>query len=141
VLSVHVASQIQPPPNHFTERLLEGIKVFVEREGYEIPPFELVEAIEGDPKDIPQRLHALMISKGYDKPRVDLSMAKGSEMFKAQSEMNGVVLPVDGSGLKCELQERRITDLQAYKKSLKVDDKPMPVQPLETFYESGSPKL
>jgi len=140
VLSVHVASQIQPAPSHFAEQLLDGIKLFVASEGYEIPPLELSSALQGELSTVPQKLYALIMSKGYDKARVEVSMAKGTEILKAQTEMNGIVHRVEGNGSKGG-KEIRITDPGAFKKTLKVDIKPMPVQPLETFYESSSPKL
>jgi hypothetical protein len=141
VLSVHVTSQIPPPASHFTEQLLEGIKFFVASEGYDLNPSEIAAAIQGDLDLLPQKLCTLLVSKGYEKMRVELSMAKGSDILKAQTGMNGLVHPSGGNGLEGGVKEVRVTDLPAFKNTLRKDVRPMPVQPLETFYESGSPKL
>lgn len=141
VLSVHVTSQVKPTSSHLREQLVEGIKSFVASEGYDIPAAEVAAAVQGDLDHIPQKLFALITSKGYDKSKVEMSMARGAEMLKAQTEMNGVVHSNGGPDFNIGLKETRIEDIQAFKKTLTMDEKPMPVQPLETFYESGSPKL
>lgn len=116
------------------------MRIFIANEGYDVPPSEVTEAIEGDLSQLPQRLFALIIKHGYDQARALQSLEKGAEMFKAQTEVSG---EINGQvNHKPEgLRETKIQDLKAFRKTLKLDEKPSPVQPLEIYYESQSPRL
>jgi hypothetical protein len=142
VLTVHVKSQIEPKTPVFEDQLAEGVRLFIANEGYDIPPSKVTEAIKGDLAVLPQTLHSIILSHGYNEERVTRSMLKGAEMFKAQTEvmMNGEAK--ESSGIHPNvLKEIRIDDLQNFRESLPMDDKPVPIQPLETFYECESPRL
>lgn len=140
VLSVHVKSQIEHHPPDFTEQLATGVRLFIANEGYDIPPSEVAEAFKGDLSLVPQNLYSIIIGHGYDKDRVAKSMAKGAEIFDAQIAMDGVAN--GNGGIKSHvLREVKVENIKKFRSTLKVDDKPSPVQPLETYYESQSPKL
>jgi hypothetical protein len=116
------------------------VRIFIAKEGYDIPPDEVTEAVKGDINSLPQNLYTLILKHGYDKDRVTGSMAKGAEMFKAQITMNGVA--DDTATPKWNvLKEIKVEDMQTFRNTLRVGDKPAPVQPLETFYECESPRL
>jgi insulysin len=136
VLSVHVKSQVAITQQEFSTQLAEGVKAFVTSEGYEIPPAELSEVLQSDMSVLPEKLFSTLIARGYDPSRVERSLVKGQEMFAAQTT------PVaNGTVRECPLREVKVSDLTAFRSTLELDEKPLPVQPLETFYESGSPKL
>ena len=140
VLSVHVKSQIENKIPDFAQQLADGVRIFIAKEGYDIPPDEVTDAVKGDINSLPQNLYTLIIKHGYDKDRVTGSMAKGAEMFKAQITMNGVA--DDTTTPKWNvLKEIKVEDMQTFRNTLRVGDKPAPVQPLETFYECESPRL
>jgi insulysin len=138
VLSVHVKSQIETPAPDPNEQLAEMVRLFIATEGYDVPPEEVTEAVKGDPSLIPQNISALIVARGYDNDRVAQSMAKGAEMLSAQLE--GREVTANGVADRV-LKEVKVDDLQKFRDTLKVDDKPNPVQPLETFYECESPRL
>ena len=140
VLSVHVKSQIESSLPGFGEQLAEGVRLFIANEGYDVPPSEVAESIKGDLSQLPQRLFAVIVKHGYDQERALQSLEKGAEMFKAQTEVNGE--PNGEVKHKPEgLREIKIQDMKAFRKTLKLDEKPTPVQPLEIYYESQSPRL
>jgi len=140
VLSVHVKSQIETTVPDFAQQLADGVRIFIAKEGYDIPPAEVAEAVKGDVNSLPQNLYNLILKHGYDKDRVAGSMAKGAEMFKAQITMNGAA---NGAATPKSnvLKEIKVEDMQKFRSTLRVGDKPAPVQPLETFYECESPRL
>jgi len=140
VLSVHVKSQIENKVPDFAQQLADGVRIFIAKEGYDIPPGEVTEAVKDDVNSLPQNLYTLILKHGYDKDRVAGSMAKGSEMFKAQISMNGVANGAAGPRWNL-LKEIKVEDIQKFRNTLRVGDKPTPVQPLETFYECESPRL
>jgi insulysin len=140
VLSIHLKSQIESKVPDFAQQLADGVRIFIANEGYDIPPAEVAEAVNGDVNSLPQNLYALILQHGYDKDRVAASMAKGKEMFEAQITMNG-----DSDGVATPiskvLKEVMVEDIKKFRSTLRVGDKPAPVQPLETFYECESPRL
>jgi insulysin len=141
VLSVHVKSQIEHHPPTLEDQLAQGVRLFITNEGYDIPPTEVTEAVQGDLSLVPQKIYALILKHGYNQERVAKSLAKGADMFTAMiaPTANGTVKE---DGIKTQvLKEVRIEDLQKFRATLEVGGKPAPVQPLETFYECESPKL
>jgi len=142
VLVVHVKSQIETKVPVFEDQLAEGVRLFITNEGYDIPPSKITEAVKGDISLLPQTLYSILLSHGYDQERVTKSMTKGADMFKAQTEimMNGSAKESNGT-YSHVLQEVRIQDIQKFRAGLPMDDKPVPIQPLETFYECESPRL
>ena len=135
-------SQVEPSPSQFLKQLAEGISSFVASEGYDIEPSELALVLEGGDLDlIPQKLYATIIARGYDKARVERSLAKGKEIFTSQRESMNASAQENGVVRKSSLKEISVDDIRQFRKTLKLKDKPAPVQPLETFYERGSPKL
>ena len=137
---MHVKSQIESKVPDFAQQLANGVRVFIANEGYDIPPSEVAEAVKGDVNSLPQNIYGLVLKHGYDKDRVASSMAKGAEMFKAQITMNGVTNEASAP-MWHVLKEIKVEDMQKFRSTLKVGDKPTPVQPLETFYECESPRL
>jgi len=122
------------------EQLAEAVRLFVANEGYDVAPNEVTEAVKGDPSLIPQNIYALILAHGYDEERVAISMAKGAEMLNTQMTGNGTA--ENGNGIADRvLKEIRVEDVQKFRDTLVVDEKPLPVQPLETFYELESPRL
>lgn len=142
VLTVHVKSQIEPKATTFEDQLAEGVRLFITNEGYDIPPSKVTEAVKGDPAVLPETLYSIILSHGYDQERVMKSMTKGADMFKAQTEVltNGNAHQ-SKVGHPNVLKEIRIDDVQSFRTTLLMDDKPVPVQPLETFHECESPRL
>lgn len=122
--------------------MTEGVRLFIANEGYDIPPSKITEALKGDLATLPKTLYSIILSYGYDEERVTKSMAKGAEMFKAQMEvmMNGEAKQSNGVHPNV-LKEIRVEDVSKFRATLPMDDKPVPVQPLETFYECESPRL
>ena len=59
------------------------------------------------------------------------SLAKSAEMFNAQTAVNTGATGSTSNVLK----EVHVDNLKKFRNTLKVDDKPAPVQPLLTFYE------
>jgi hypothetical protein len=137
---VHVKSQIENKPPNFAEQLAEGVRLFIAGEGYDIPPSEVAEALKGDLTLMPQTLFALILKHGYDRDRVAQSMAKGAQMFNAQTATN-TVPNGDGAHKYQSLKEINVKDIQEFRSTLNVGEKPSPICPLETFYECGSPRL
>jgi hypothetical protein len=137
---VHVKSQIAHQTPNFEQQMAEGVRLFIANEGYDIPPPEVAGALNGDPHLIPQNLLALIVKHGYDKERATRSMAKGAEILKAQIATNSVAYGEAGSKHKV-LKEVKVDDIQKFRSTLQVGDKPSPIQPLETYYESHSPRL
>ena len=140
VLSIHVQSQITHEPPDFHQQLAEGIRLFIAQEGFDIPPSEVAEVVKGDTNRIPQEIMALLIKHGYDKDLAMKSMAKGSTMLEAQIAANGTSVGETRASFNV-LKEVKIDDIRKFRSTLTVGDKPLPIQPLETFYESHSPKL
>ncbi len=142
VLTVHVKSQIEPKATAFEDQLAEGVRLFIANEGYDIPPSKVTEAVKGDRAVLPETLYSILLSHGYNQERVMKSMTKGADMFKAQTEImtNGDAHQSNGIHPNV-LKEIRINDVQSFRTTLLMDDKPVPVQPLETFYECESPRL
>jgi len=137
---VHVKSQIEHQPPDFEQQLAENVRLFIANEGYDIPPHEVAEAVKGDPSSIPQSLYAVIVKHGYNQERVAVSMAKGEEILKAQIAANGVTNG-EGRSKPQVLKEVTVKDIHKFRGTLKMGEKPSPVQPLETFYESHSPRL
>lgn len=140
VLSVHVKSQIEHQPPDFAQQMADNVRLFIANEGYDIPPPEVAEAVKGDPSLIPQNLYSVIVNHGYNKDRVAASMAKGAEILKAQIEANSITNG-DGPAKTQVMKEVKVDDIHKFRSTLKAGEKPAPVQPLETFYESHSPRL
>jgi len=140
VLSIHVQSQIPHEPPDFHQQLAEGIRLFIAQEGFDIPPSEVAEVVKGDASRIPQEILALLLKHGYDKELAMKSMAKGSTMLEAQIAANGTSAAETRASFNV-LKEVKIDDIRKFRATLTVGDKPLPIQPLETFYEGHSPKL
>lgn len=140
ILSVHVKSQIARPPPDFHQQLAERIRLFIAQEGFDIPPSEVAEVVKGDMSRIPQEILALIIKHGYDRELAVKSMAKGKSMLEAQIAANGASAGESVASVNV-LKEVKIDDICTFRATLTVGDKPMPMQPLEMFYESHSPKL
>lgn len=124
--------------------MADNIRLFIANEGYDIPPPEVAEAVKGDPSLIPQNLYSVIVKHGYNKDRVAASMAKGTEILKAQIAANAItngVINGDGAAKTKVLKEVKVDDIHKFRSTLKVGEKPAPVQPLETFYESHLPRL
>jgi hypothetical protein len=145
VLSVHVKSQIEHNPTPLADQLAQGVRLFIANEGYDIPPAEVTEAVKGDIHQVPQKVYELILKHGYNHERVAKSLAKGADMFSAQAAAQAIPTAngtVEKDGAKVQvLKEIRIQDLQKFRATLKVGEKPAPIQPLETFYECESPRL
>ena len=103
--------------------MLSDVRLFLAKEGYDIPPSELQEAVNESPL-MEQRLRDIILKHGYDNHRVERSLAQ-RELLR-DSSTNGVAIPN-------LLKEVVVEDLK-FRHTLKVDDKPTPIQPLETFY-------
>jgi hypothetical protein len=127
VVSVHVKSQIKSHPRTSTDQLVSEIRFFITREGYDIPPSEVSEAANGDYDQITQNLHSLMLKHGYDNTRVEESLAKWTEMNNSPSTTKS-------TGTFNILNEVKVIDIDNFRKTLKMDQKPAPVQLLQTFY-------
>ena len=140
VLSVHVKSQIAHQPPDFHQQLADNIRLFIAQEGFDIPPSEVAEVVKGDTSQIPQKILALIIKHGYDKDLAMKSVAKGSAILEAQIAATAVPSG-DGQVSANLLKEVKIDDIRKFRATLRVGEQPLPVQPLETFYESHSPKL
>jgi hypothetical protein len=140
VLSVHVKSQVAHQSPDLQQQLAEGIRLFLAQEGFDIPASEVAEAVKTDVGRIPQEILALIIKHGYDRELAVKSMAKGSAMLEAQIAANNASATGTQTPFKV-LNEVKIDDIRKFQATLTVGDKPMPIQPLETFYESHSPKL
>ena len=120
--------------------MADNVRLFIANEGYDIPPPEVAEAVKGDPSLIPQNLYSVIVNHGYNKDRVAASMAKGAEILKAQIEANSITNG-DGPAKTQVMKEVKVDDIHKFRSTLKAGEKPAPVQPLETFYESHSPRL
>jgi hypothetical protein len=118
------------------------VRLFIANEGYDIPPLEVAEAVKGDPRLIPQTLYSLIVKHGYNRERVAGSMAKGTEILKAQLAANVVANGERESDKNWRaLKEVKVDDIHKFRTTLRVGEKPEPFQPLEMFYESYSPRL
>src|SRR5207248_572802 len=71
-----------------------------------------------------QRLRDLILRHGYENHRVEQSLAKLELLHETTT--NEVAIPN-------VLKEVKVEDLE-FRRTLTVDDKPTPIQPLETFY-------
>ena len=140
VLSVHVKSRIEHQPPDPAQQLADNVRLFVANEGYDIPPPEVAEAVKGDSSLIPQNLYALIVKHGYNKDRVAKSMAKGAEILNAQIAANAVVNGKNVASSRA-IKEVKVDDIHKFRSTLKLGEKPSPVLPLETFYESHLPRL
>jgi len=140
VLSVHVKSQIGHQTPDPIEQLAEDVKLFIANEGYDIPPDEVTEAVNGDLNLLPQKLLQLIVARGYDADRAARSVAKGAEILNAQIQANGDA-KTNGVIENHDVKVIRVDDLEKYRNTLALDDEPVPVQPLETFYQCESPRL
>ena len=125
VLSVHVKSQIEKQLPSSEEQLVAEVRVFLAGEGYDILPSEVEEAVKGNTSLIEHSLRDLMLKRGYDPQRVSQTLAK-PDLSNAQAALKGGAMPN-------VLKEVTVDDLE-FRNTLKVDDKPAPIQPLETFY-------
>jgi hypothetical protein len=124
--------------------MADNVRLFIASEGYDIPPPEVAEAVKGDPSFIPQNLYSVIVKHGYNKDRVAVSMAKGAEILKAQIAANTVTNGVtngDGAAKTKVMKEVKVDDIHKFRNTLKAGEKPAPIQPLETFYESHLPRL
>jgi hypothetical protein len=99
----------------------------------------VAEVVKGNMSRIPQEILALIIKHGYDKDLAIKSMEKGSAMLEAQIAANAAT--GNGEISANVLKEVKIDDIQKFRATLGVGEQPLPIQPLETFYESHSPKL
>jgi hypothetical protein len=124
---VHVKSQIESHPPTSTDQLVGDIRSFIASEGYDLPPSEVADAANGDYDQITQNLRSLMLKHDYNKSRVDESLAKRAEMNNSPSSTK----TTPKSNI---LREVKVDDVRSFRKTLKVDQKPAPVQSLETFY-------
>lgn len=140
VLSVHVKSQIAYQLPDFQQQLADNIRLFIAQEGFDIPPSDVAEVVKEDTSRIPQEILALIIKHGYDKDLAIKSMEKGSAMLEAQISANAASTG-KGEISANVLNEVKIDDIQKFRATLRVGEQPLPIQPLETFYESHSPKL
>jgi hypothetical protein len=125
---VHVKSQIESHPPTSTDPLISDVRSFITSEGYDIPPSEITETINGDYDQITQNLHSLILKHGYDKTRVEESLAR-------RAETNGSPSTTKTTGRCNILKEVKVDDIDSFRKTLKADQKPSPVQSLQTFYE------
>ena len=139
VLSVQVKSQIESKPPDFAQKLAEGIKQFIAKEGYEISDTEVAETLKHEMSLIPQALFAAIVKHGYDKGRVAASMTRGADILKAQAAHANSA--GQDSGRRSVLKEVRVDDIKSFRSTLPMGEKPSPTVPLETFYELESPKL
>ena len=103
------------------------VRVFLAGEGYDILPSEVEEAVKGNTSLIEHSLRDLMLKRGYDQERVAQTLGK-PDLLNAQVVVNGRAMPN-------VLKEVTVNDLE-FRNTLKLDNKPVPIQPLETFYVS-----
>ena len=127
VLLVRVQSQVEKQLPSSEDRLVADVRVFLAGEGYDIPPSEVEEAVKMDTSLIEQNLRDLMLKRGYDQERVAQTLGK-PDLLNAQVVVNGRAMPN-------VLKEVTVNDLE-FRNTLKLDNKPVPIQPLETFYVS-----
>jgi insulysin len=123
VLSVHIQSQVEkraPSPN---DELVEGIRLFLAGEDYEIPLPELTQAVEVETSLIKQSLRDLILKHGYESQRVEQTLER-AEILNAPK--------INGEAKSVALKEVNAKDLE-FRNTLKIDEKPAPIQPLETF--------
>src|SRR5208282_5802350 len=88
VLSVHVKSQIENNLPNSADQLVADVRLFIVDEGYDIPPSEVADAVNGDFSSIPDRISSLLLKHGYDRDRVAQSLAKSTKVFNAQTATN-----------------------------------------------------
>ena len=134
VLSVHVKSQAKQNVANIREQLLGDDGLLIAGEGYDVRPPDVEKAIEREVEPITQNLQSLNLTHGYDQEQMEQSLAKWTHMFESQLAKNGE--PTGAAAVASVLNEVTVEDIDKLRRTLKVDDKPAPVQQLQTFFES-----